>query len=455
MRPQDISSLSFVFFTVVWSVKVIADPPGAADAYVVPVDWSLFAVAAKESNDCRQAKRMLLNCARYNLAWMPGAAERIESGWREMTGRQAHDLVRPACAVSYATAVVLKAGVFAEEAVGLSQAETLARLRRLIRVTATAHDRKGWKYPWQSAFWAALLGHGGWLVWHDLDAETRRRVADVVQYEADRFLASGYSVPCWNGNGGDTKAEESAWNSMIFHVACAMMPRHPNVPRWKEVCSELMASAYAREADMGNETVLDGKPLREWLAGYNARDDGTVVNHGFVHPDYMTCVTLKLRAHSTQSLVGRPVPESAGFGATTVYRALVTRRWPSPPFKPPGGTIYVPGRAEVYYPQGTDWFAGRIVIFYVLDVYAHRLGFDRGMGGRPAEYWMRLRAGRILQRQSQHAEGNVYGPEEFTTWPGREQDSFWLVADAFLLQWLADRGALSPKGNWREGPSGR
>jgi hypothetical protein len=97
------------------------------------------------------------------------------------------------------------------------------------------------------------------------------------------------------------------------------------------------------------------------------------------------------------ALVGKPVPEAAEFGAERVFRIFVTRSWPSPPYKPSGGTIYAPGRAEVYYPEGTDWFAGRVVVCYLLDVYADVLGWDAG-DGHDAKYWMRLRGDRVLER---------------------------------------------------------
>ena len=35
------------------------------------------------------------------------------------------------------------------------------------------------------------------MLWDDLDQDTRRMVARVVEYEADRFIAAGYRVPYW------------------------------------------------------------------------------------------------------------------------------------------------------------------------------------------------------------------------------------------------------------------
>jgi hypothetical protein len=65
-----------------------------------------------------------------------------------------------------------------------------------------------------------------------------------------------------------------------------------------------------------------------------------------------------------------------------------------------------------------------------------------------AQSWMRLRAEKLLARQSRHAGRCVYAPGEFTRYPGREQEAAWLCADAFLLQWLRACGAPAAKGNW-------
>jgi len=58
----------------------------------------------------------------------------------------------------------------------------------------------------------------GWFLWEDLDRPTRHMLAAMIEYEADRFIRPGYTVPYWNGKGGDTKAEENAWNAMLLHT---------------------------------------------------------------------------------------------------------------------------------------------------------------------------------------------------------------------------------------------
>lgn len=418
---------------------------------VVSIDWKRFDHPVEGNEDYRDCARILLNSAHYNLIWAPGGAERIENEWHDLTGRQAHDVIRPGCSASFGLAAVLKTGVFDEQAVGVSEAEAVARTVRLIKAVVAAHDGVGWKYPWQSAFWAAYVCQGGWMLWDELDGATQEQVAGIVEFEANRFIAPGYRVPYWNGRGGDTKAEENAWNTTILQLACAMMPAHPNAPQWKEVCSRLMISAYACQEDMQSDVVLDNRPVKDWLDGYNARDDGTVVNHGFIHPDYMCCILFNVRSHSTQSLAGQPVPEAADFRASSVYRAFVTHNWPSPPYKEPGGTIYVPGRAEVYFPQGTDWFDGMISLYYVMDSCADVLGWDADLP-RPASHWMRLRGAEMLKRQARHEDRRHFAPGEFRGYPGREQQFIRLLADAFLFKWLDAHGAISPKKNWLDRP---
>ena len=418
---------------------------------VVAVDWKRFEGLVTEDEHYRRAKQILLNSARYNFAWAVGAAERIERDWRKLTGRQAHDVVRPGCEAAYALAVVLKTGIFDETALGVSHSEALERNVRLIKAVAAAHDGVGWKYPWQSAFWAAHSCSAGWLLWEDLDPPTRALVASIVQLEANRFIVPDYKVPYWNGKGGDTKAEENAWNSTILQLGCAMMPGHGNVPRWKEAGSRLMVSAYAQKRDVQSDAVIDGRAVKDWIEGYNAREDGAVVNHGFIHPDYMTAISLSLRAFPIMSLARQPVPEAADFRAPSVYEAFVTRRWPSPPFEAPGGTIYIPGSAEIYWPQGTDWFVGNVVSYYRMDVYAHLLGWDRELPRR-AEHWMRLREEEMLRRESLRGDGSHYAPGQFAGYPGREQIFALRMADVFLLQWLRAHDALGPKGNWLAEP---
>ena len=422
---------------------------------VVPIRWERFTPKDPLNEDTRTAAQLLLNSVRYNLSWVTAALKEAPEGDRYLITDMNEPGVRPPASAAFGIATVIATGIYDEKICGMPKDRATACVLKIIKGDAAVHKvngdaKKGWGDEWQSAVWAALAGNAGWFLWEDVDHPTRRMLAAMIEYEADRFIRPGYAVPYWNGKGGDTKAEENAWNAMLLQLAVAMMPQHPHVPQWKKIASELMISAFAREQDMkSNTTVIDGRPVKDWLKGYNIRDDGALLNHNIVHCDYMTTFSMNLRSFLVQSLAGQPVPQSADFNAAVVYRSLVEQKWPSPPYKAPGGTMYVPGKVEVYYPEGTDWSNYRFDIFYWIDSYAHLFGWDKTLS-HPAGDWMRLRAGRILEMQARHPDRRMFAKGEFDTYRGSEQMTCWVLADTFLLHWLSKSHALSPRANWNQ-----
>ena len=255
---------------------------------------------------------------------------------------------------------------------GVSRDVALKRTAMLIKGVAAAYkanrtDGKGWGDQWQSAYWAAFVGQAAWMLWDQLDPETQKMVQTLVVDEADRFIAPDYKVPYWTSSDGhvntpgDTKAEENAWNADILQIAVAMMPHHPHVEKWKRICSELMISAYSMQKDLKSDQIVDGKPVKDWLHGFNVFADGSVVNHHIVNPVYIMDIELDARTFLPQSLANQPVSQAAEWNLPFIYQSLATHVWPSPPYDPPGGTIYEPGKATVYCPQGWDWSK---VMFY-------------------------------------------------------------------------------------------
>jgi len=190
------------------------------------------------------------------------------------------------------------------------------------------------------------------------------------------------------------------------------------------------------------------KSPKQWLKGFNLKHDGTVINHGLVHCDYMACIAnSQMQGFLVFSLAQVPVSQTTDFNFEVVYRTLVERRFDHPPFEEPGGTMYIPGQADLYDPKGTDWSRFRYDIFYNMDTYMAVLNYDEELAGLASE-WMQIRGNRILDMQNRHKDGRIYAPGEFDRYMGREQLALWTLSDAYLLQWLAAHDALSAKGNW-------
>ena len=417
------------------------------------INWANFSKqSVPETEHLKKCKQILLNAARYNTKWLDSKFKIAPSGDRlQIANRNSEPVIRHPSSAALGLATVIKTGIFDPQAVGVTKEALISITIKAIKGIASIHKANGgnWGDHWQSSHWAAMVGRAGWMMWDDLDAETREMVCKFIVYEADRHIRKDYRVPYWNGKGGDSKAEENSWESQILCLAAVMMPNHRHARAWKEICSELMISAYACKSDLTrNDVSLDGKTPRQWLRGYNLRDDGIVINHGLIHNDYMSSIGhCQMEAFLMCSLAGVPVPEAADFNFDKTYSALVTRVFPSPPYKKPGGTMYIPGKAEQYYPQGTDWSRYRFACFYLMDTYAYVLGVDKKLPHKAAD-WMSLRADRMLGMQSRHRDGRTYARGEFDRYLGSEQFVLWVMSDAYLLLWLKERSAISAKGNW-------
>jgi len=240
---------------------------------------------------------------------------------------------------------------------------------------------------------------------------------------------------------GDSKAEENAWNSSLLQLATAMMPNHPNWDMWMEKNVELMISSYARPSDLTSSLVLHGKPVSAWLNGSNANEDGTVINHSRIHPDYMQSITQLFNAPLLYTLAGMETPKAAFFNADLIYSALVDKEFAHPPFNEPGGTIYMTGTADIYYPQGNDWGTHRRMHFAYMDGVASAFGLD-AKATKKGDYWEPYHAQMVLDMQQRpgHTDGRTYDTKEEDVYHGREEWVAQFAGRAYLTKWIMKQG---------------
>ena len=209
-----------------------------------------------------------------------------------------------------------------------------------------------------------------------------------------------------------------------------------------------MLSAHSRPSDVNRTNVYDGKPLSEWLPGSNLNEDGTVINHHRLHPDYMVAGLLEFSPVEFYSLARRPVPEAGIFNLDIPYRALADLRFTpgeiidGKPVLPPGGTIFQSNSSDIYYPQGNDWGTKRRLNFAYADALVAVFSKDPALRQRAAA-WEREHAGKVLQMQGRFQDGRTYGALSEDTYPSREE---WIAAaasNAYLLEWLVGQKGVS------------
>ncbi len=203
--------------------------------------------------------------------------------------------------------------------------------------TQMCADGKRWGGSWQSAMWAGTLGFGAWLIWDDLSPDLRQGVERVMASETDRFLGSKPPFGRWN----DTKAEENGWTLICISLAANMFPEHPHAQVWNEKAIEYMMSTLSTPADLRDTSIIDGKPVKEWVSGANLHPDFTLENHGFFHLSYVECSSYFLTQAAMHYIyVHRPVPQAATHHLMDTWAMLQTLLLPC---------------GDSARPQGMDW----------------------------------------------------------------------------------------------------
>jgi hypothetical protein len=494
MRPRAVSSVTFApragETPVGWRVRTV---PGAVScptararragraSWVVPSAALGASVRKHVGVAGRAVRRSLESAERYLL----GA--QYDATWQATRKRPYLDLVtgghdeldiRLPAMSALTVAIGLRTGAYDESAVGRSRSAGLRYVDQLVRSIACAHvsvSPGGWGRGWETAHWAMLTGAAAWLVWRDLTPETRTDVTSMVVDEADRLTHQG--VPYWGlpdgtiVTPGDTKAEENAWNASLLGFAAAMMPDAPEASDWRAKAAQLAVAAFATQADDSSPTVVNGVPLKSWVRGFNAYPDGTVENHGRIHPDYASNIQLLWTAADFDRLARQRVPEAMFHNAGLVYSAFSTRQYESGAQSPaggnfaaPGGTVYTPGSGAIYYPQGDDWGTARRAHFVSLDAHAATYATYVKATGWAASRAMAAHEGaqQALQATSGATDGRTYSIDPAVaavqdTYPGREEYAAQNLATAWLALYIGrigvpklDRGTLRvPKATTR------
>lgn len=247
-------------------------------------------------------------------------------------------------------------------------------------------DGKQWGNSWQSTMWAANMGFAAWILKDDLDAELWSAVEGVVAYEADRFLDARPGGKRY----GDTKAEENGWDQILISLAPNMLPDHPNAARWREKSIEWMMNTISAPQDVRNTTVVDGRPVNEWVSAVNTHPDFLLENHGFFHPSYTMVSPAEVGQGALfYAYAGNPVPEAAG-------HHLLDNWWALQEFMQPSG--------EWIFPQGMDWELHS-------DSHIHYLAWLAVYGRDPVAAEMEKQvAQRMRDQQRIYGTGRLAGP---------------------------------------------
>jgi len=385
----------------------------------------------------------------------------VATWWRACYGQQTGPVtlggidemhVRTPASAAFGIAAAIKTGAYDPAQTGVPTATALQIAKNLALGVAIHHisnDPNGWGYgkTIETNYWAATAGEAAWFLWPELTSQEQQAVARMVASQADYQLnkptatrvgyytdAAGHVI-----SPGNTQAEEDAWDANVLQLATVMLSQDPRVPKWNRLNVELEVASTSRPADLTNTTLnLNGQTPSQWLNGTNILANGTLINHGIIHPDYMAAID-QLNANNSlvDGLSGHYAPTASTFNAAALYSGLTSVNFSSPPYAKPGGTIYAK-TGGIYYPQGDDWGPRRFAHFAAVDVIANSIGYGRiyNAAGHAAPHLYY-----VLVQQSRFSDGRSYtgsykdaGAED--KYYGREQWVLSSLAQAWVINYL-------------------
>ncbi|WP_186758527.1 hypothetical protein [Echinicola salinicaeni] len=415
--------------------------------WVEDIDWTRFEEKSKTSPQQLMLGEILLNANKYALTtwWEKRGFSGTASGdYLDLKGTLEHK-IRPVAAEAEALATSLRMGLYDPSVTGVPVEEAETKTIQMIRSLAHSHKANsidGWGRKWQSALWAGYSSFAAWMMWDKLDDQDRLEVLAMIYDECEWVMDNKglLGIKTYrNLNGeivslGDTGAEENAWDSLVLTVACAMMPDHPEYSKWMNKMVFLNLNALARPSDLASRKKYNGKPLKEWLVGTNINEDGTIVNHHFIHPDYMTS-PFEFNPIKFFWLAQKPAPQAMKRNIDLVFHAFTELEFHEGDsitggvVKSPGGTIYKPGSGDIFYPLGTDWGEGRRMNFVSFNSTVAAFSNDNEIKKEAGE-WLLKHGEVVLEMQSRFEDGHTYLDESEDSYPSREE-------------WVADKATTA------------
>ena len=413
------------------------------------IDWDHIDTGLAEGTLAQQAADVFRQGLKYTVNdWYRSVKKFGEQNGRYLDfGGTTEHFIRPVSHQAFALAVALRFNVYDAGITGKTAEEARAIALRLISSLAGNHkavkgEDTGWGDEWQSAWWASQAAFAAWLLWDDLDAETKNDIYSMTVYEAGRF--TGYRIPYYRDRTGkiiykgDSKSEENAWNSDLLVLAGLMFPHHPDASLWLRMATELQVSAYARPSDMESSRTVSGLQLDKFLEGSNLEENGTVINHGLIHVDYMVAFMQNAINTLPYFLSGKPAEEASLFNGEIIYEALNNLSFD-------GQTMYVrdsAGKATstVFFPEGNDWGTKKQANYWLMDIIAHCFHLDKGMSPEASE-WAYVRGEKMKEMQMRNPDGTSYQGKE-DGFPSREEFLLAEVAFGYLFLWAEENGLI-------------
>jgi len=175
-------------------------------------------------------------------------------------------------------------------------------------------ERMAFSLPWLEP----LLSDGERAAWLRLVEAEAAWICDRHERSGQRGVLGDPWAASGRNNG-----ESNLWNGCWLWRAAHLLPGHPEAARWREQACHFLVTAVSVPADAGDDTQLDGKPVRERHHGANFLPSFAFDHHGYLNVGYMAiCVSNAALLHFDARACGWSAPQSLHWHQDGLWQVL-------------------------------------------------------------------------------------------------------------------------------------
>lgn len=200
------------------------------------------------------------------------------------------------------------------------RARSLACLRHLLQAhhsgAGTLLDGQRWGRTWISCLALERSGHALRLLESQGDPADRaaldRVFADEAVWLCDGYERGSHGLKStrWANEGGN-HGESHLWNGCLLWRVAERLPTHPRAADWRERAHGFLLNAVSVAADLTDDRIVAGKPLRERVLGAGFFDHFAFDHHGYLNVGYQViAVSQAAMLHFDAKRDGFATPES-------------------------------------------------------------------------------------------------------------------------------------------------
>jgi hypothetical protein len=178
-------------------------------------------------------------------------------------------------------------------------------------------DGTQWGHTWISPLGVERMMHAVYLLEPELEDADREALRNMLCSESGWLLKDyhrggekGIFADPWNSS-GKNHPESNIWNGALLWRTAQMYPDHSDAAAWRERAHVFLVNGVSVASDATDETVVDGKRVRERHVGAGFFPNYALDHHGYLNVGYMAiCTSNAAMLHFDMELAGLAAPES-------------------------------------------------------------------------------------------------------------------------------------------------